>query len=100
MTSETEGNVPFEITVKADGKEGSGTESPVLISVIGKKGEGQVKMLTEKGIKDGGAKTVKLMANDVGDITGFKLQIAENGRFSPVLVRIKDLSKIKNFIFR
>ena len=92
MKIESEGNIPYEITVKSSDKPGSGTTSPVILSIIGKKGEGQAKLITDKGIKDNGAKTVKVMADDVGDITGFKLQISEHGRFIPSYVRIKNLS--------
>ena len=91
------GTSPYEITVKASQKEGSGTTAPILLAVIGKNGEGDLSLISDTGIADGGVKTVKVMGNDVGPITGFKLVIPEQGKLIPSMVRIKNISNLFNY---
>jgi len=100
MKSDVEGNVPYEVTVKADDSPLSGTHSPILLSIIGKKGKGNWKMISDKGLKDGGSKTVKLKSENVGDVVGFELEIPEKGRFVPSIVRIKNVNTKAVRIFK
>jgi hypothetical protein len=94
MESEVEGTHPYEITIKTDTKPESGIKNPIIINILGNKGEGQFKMFSEKGLKEGEVKTVKVVSNNVGQITGFKISLPEPGSFKPVLVKIKDTSNL------
>ena len=91
MEAEVEGLHPFEITMKAKPARGSGISSPILVSIIGEKGEGQYKMFSEKGLKDGQVKRVKVFSHNVGKIVGFRLSLPEPGTFAPSSIKIKNL---------
>lgn len=91
MEAEVDGSIPYEVTVKTSDEPKSGTTSPILMNIIGKKGESQLKLLSENGFKVGKTKTKKMFINDVGEITGFKLKLSENGKWKPSLVVVKNL---------
>jgi len=90
MKSDAEGNFPYDVTIKADDAPSSGTKSPILLTILGKTGKGKVKMISDKGIKDGGSKTVKIKSENVGEVVGFELELPEAGKFVPSIVRIKN----------
>lgn len=95
MESEVQGTRPYEITMKAGSETGSGGKNPILINILGKNGEGQYKMFSENGLKDGEVKTTRVISTNVGDITGFKISLPEPGSLKPAFLKIKDLSNTK-----
>ena len=93
MESEAQGTHPYEITMKAGSELGSGLKNPILVSILGKNGEGQFKMFSENGLKEGDAKSIRVLSNGIGEITGFKISLPERGTFKPIFFKVKDLSK-------
>jgi len=91
METEVEGLYPYEITMKAKAARGSGVHSPILIALIGEKGETQFKMFAERGLNDGEVKRRKIFSNKVGKLLGFRLSLPEQGSFAPASIKIKNL---------
>lgn len=91
MDLEVEGTTLYEITVKAGDEPDSGIKGPVLVIPLGSKGQGQIALLTDKGLKPGEAVTAKAKGSDVGNITGYRITIPEPGKFRPTFIRIKNM---------
>jgi len=98
LEAEADGTFPFEVTVKTSDDKESGTNSPILMNLLGKKGESQVKLLSSNGFKKGKTKVKKMFIKDVGEVTGFKLILTETGKWKPALIIIKNLSKFHCYI--
>lgn len=88
---EADGPVPYDITIKTCDEGDSGTNKPILFDLLGTKGFAQTKLMTEKGYTTGSSHTKKIYVNDVGEVTGFKLRLADSGRWNPCLVIVKNV---------
>lgn len=86
-----EGDTAYEITVKSNDEEDSGTTSPILIGVIGEKGISNVQMLSESGVDAGNQVTSVVKVNDVGNVTGYQIELAEAGKFKGSYMIIKTI---------
>ncbi len=70
-----------------------GTKSPILFTVIGTKGRGQTKIITEKGFKAGKDETVEVYSTNVGKITGFMITLTEKDTWVPEKITIVNVCK-------
>jgi len=86
-----EGDTAYEITVKSNDEEDSGTNSPILIGVIGEKGISNIQMLSETGVDAGNQVTSVIKVNDVGNVTGYQIELAESGKFKGSYMIIKTI---------
>ncbi len=94
-----EGGTVYEITIKTNDDKGSGTTSPILIGVIGEKGISNMQMLSDKGCGAGNQITSIIKINDVGNITGYQIELAEKGKWKGsylIIKKIKD-GELKQF---
>jgi hypothetical protein len=94
-----QGDSSYEITLKTSGEPKSDTNSPILISLIGEKGVSNYQMFSETGAETNSqiSNTIKII--DVGDITGYQIKLAENGKWKGSFMLIKTIktNKIKQF---
>lgn len=86
-----EGDTAYEITVKSNDEEDSGSSSPILMGVIGEKGISNIQMLSETGIEAGNQVTSIVKVNDVGTVTGYTLELAEPGKWKGSYMIIKTI---------
>lgn len=86
-----EGDTAYEITVKSNDEEDSGTTSPLLIGVIGSKGISNIQMLSESGIEAGNLVTSVIKVNDVGPVTGYQMELSEPGKWKGSYMIIKTI---------
>jgi hypothetical protein len=89
---EADGSNNYIITITADDKPEDGTESPIILTILGNKSSSQKKVVSELGIKPGKTKSASVYDRDVGGITGFKIELENNGRLKPTEVIIENLS--------
>lgn len=76
-----EGDTAYEITIKSNDEEDSGSNSPMLIGIIGEKGISNLQMLSESGI-DAGSQLMQIVkVNDVGRVTGYQIELTEPGKW-------------------
>lgn len=94
-----EGDIPYEITVRAGEEKNSGINSPILFGIIGTKGKSNLSVLSETGIESGKTKTETKNYEDVDSITGYQMSISEKGTFTYTYVMIKNIisGEIKEF---
>jgi hypothetical protein len=94
-----QGNSSYEITLKTSGEPKSDTNSPILISLIGEKGVSNYQMFSEIGAETNSqiSNTIKII--DVGNLTGYQIKLAENGRWKGSYMIIKTIktNKINQF---
>jgi len=90
---EVDGPISYKVTITAEDKPKDGTNSPIFFTIIGGKGKGQKKLFSEKGLEASKTDSLTFNSNDIGDISGFALEIEENGRFKPKEIVIENLSK-------
>ena len=69
------GSSKYQINVKTKGDPSSGTKAPLFIKLMGTKSETKMKILTEYGFKKGSDETVEILANDIGELCGIKVQM-------------------------
>lgn len=86
-----EGDTAYEITVKSNDEEDSGTSSPILIGVVGSKGVSNFQMLSENGIEAGNQVTSVVKVNDVGPVTGYQIEVSEPGKWKGSYMIIKTI---------
>lgn len=86
-----EGDTAYEITVKSNDEEDSGTTSPLLIGVIGAKGISNIQMLSETGIDAGSQVTAVVKVNDVGNVSGYQIELTEPGKWKGSYMIIKTI---------
>lgn len=67
------GSQKYDVIVQTEGKEGSGTDSPIYVTFIGTDGKTAKKILTEDGFDQGSNLEVEINAADVGNIYGIIL---------------------------
>lgn len=67
------------------------TTVPVHIQLIGEKGFGQEKVISETGFKTGISKPLLYQTTPIGKIVGFKLGLESKGRWQPTKITIQDL---------
>ena len=75
----------------------AGTRSSIGLKILGSKGESEEKLLSETGFQAGSSKKIKILARDVGEITGFFLSINDAGKWKPIEITIKNKSKIIDY---
>ncbi len=85
-----EGEIEYEVVLKASDIEGSGCEIPILLKIYGDKGKTTKGDLSHSGIEDGGIITSSMFLDDIGKITGFEMEIFEEGSFSFKYLSIKN----------
>ena len=83
MSSEVDGSVPYEVTIKTSDELKSGIS--------------QTKLIAENGFKRGSSKILKININDIGETQGFKVKLSEGGKWKPSLLIIKNLSIFNKF---
>ena len=71
MELSVEGTFPYSVSVKASNDEGSGTKSPVTVSIYGDEGVSAEKLLSMDGIKPGQVMQKTLNLKDIGEIQGY-----------------------------
>jgi hypothetical protein len=87
-----DGEFPYEVTVStADDSEDYGF--PILVEILGSKGDSGFKMLTEYGANKNSQITSVVNIGDVGEVKGYRLHIKEEGSWKPITIQIKDMSK-------
>ena len=84
-----DGDTNYSVTVKTAEGAKDGTNAPVLISLIGSKGISNQKMFSDIGLKSGSSVTKTLFVNDIGDISGYQLQLGSHGKWKPSYIMIK-----------
>ncbi len=91
-----DGNTNYDVDIVIGDKPEDGTSSPILFTITGKKGLGSKHVVTEKGFKSSTRNHITVASNDVGPVTGFIIDLENNGKLSPVLVKIKNNSTLLN----
>jgi hypothetical protein len=86
-----EGDTAYDITVKSNDEEDSGTSSPMLVGVIGEKGISNIQMLSESGIEAGSEITSVIKVNDVGKVSGYIIELTELGKWKGSYMIIKTI---------
>ncbi|MCQ2816211.1 MAG: hypothetical protein MJ252_02985 [archaeon] len=99
MTLIPQGDIIYEVSVKASDEPGSGVNLPVLFSIIGTEGKTTPGIVAYNGFKDGEMRTKEMLLDNVGEITGFEIALSEQGRFKFKFVQIKNVAsgEIKEF---
>ncbi len=95
-----DGHYEYNVTIKTGNAKGSGTKSPITFWLIGSKGKGQGNILSEKGVPIASTQTFKIHSNDVGNIKGFSVSLENKDKWRPVKVKIMNLSKYYNKLYR
>lgn len=76
-----EGDTAYEITIKTSDEENSGTDSPFIIGLFGEKGISIRQMYSQNGLDTGSQNTSVIKVDDLGDISGYYLELAETGKW-------------------
>jgi hypothetical protein len=86
-----DGDTAYEITLKTSDEEGAGTSSPMVIGLVGEKGISPNEMLSETGA-EAGSQTVKVIkVDDLGDITGYYLELTDPGKWKGSYMIVKTI---------
>jgi hypothetical protein len=101
LEMQADGPILYEITTKTCDEKNSGTTRPALFNLIGSKGHSQQKILSEFGFKAGSTIYTKIGINDIGDISGFKIQLVGGpGKWNPCSVTVKNLATEKQNVYK
>lgn len=94
-----QGQSSYEITLKTSGDPKSDTNSPILIGLIGEKGVSNYQMFSETGAEINSQITNTIKIIDVGNITGYQIKLAENGKWKGSFMLIKTIktNQVKQF---
>ena len=83
-----DGDTEYSITIKVSSTTGSGTESPVLVSLMGKKAKSDYFIFSEKGMETSLKLTKSFFLNDLGDLMGFSVKLEKPGSFKPEYIMV------------
>lgn len=91
LAIDVDGYQPYEITITTGDARQDETRVPVHLTLIGEKGIGQEKVISEHGFKIGESRPISINTNPIGNIVGFKLALESKGKWKPIRISVKDL---------
>ena len=86
-----EGDTAYEVTIKTSDEENSGTSSPILIGLVGEKGISPIQMFSESGLEEGSQEQNVVRVNDLGEITGYYLEMTDPGKWKGGFMIVKTI---------
>jgi len=86
-----QGGASYDITLKTSREQGSNTDSPILVGLIGDKGVSNFQMFSENGARVNSQITNTIKIKDVGKVTGYQIKLTENGKLKGSYMIIKNI---------
>lgn len=86
-----EGDTAYEVTLKTSDEEDAGTTSPMIIGLVGSNGISPNQMFSETGAEAGSQVQTVIKVEDLGDITGYYLELTDPGKWKGAFMIVKTI---------
>lgn len=84
----------YDVTIDTGDDKLDATKSPIFITLLGDKAEGQKKLIAQHGFKAGSSNKVTIFTTPIGKVVGFRAELENKGLWQPTKIVIKDLGNL------